>query len=330
MTNDTDTNTNEAKPKDTFNTLSEYFADENKARELLEQIRWGEDGVTCPHCEGKEAYKLTAKEGSKSPVRKGVYKCKSCRKQFTVKVGTIFEDSHIPLNKWLYALHLMCSSKKGVSAHQLHRTLGITYKSAWYMAHRIRYAMSQNPLASKLGGIIEVDETYVGGKPRKGEPKSKRGRGTKKTPVVAVVQRDGEVRAKKIVNVTGKTLKKHIRENVASEAKIMTDSYTAYSGLSREFEHQTVDHNTKEFMRIEVMNGESVKVHTNTAESWFSLLKRGVHGTFHHVSTKHLDRYVDEFTFRWNNRKISDVERLYIAVGRVGGKRLMYRRVVAD
>lgn len=151
MTNDTDTNTSEAKPKDTFNTLSEYFSNEDKTRELLEQIRWGEDGVTCPHCEGKEAYKLIAKEGSKSPVRKGVYKCKACRKQFTVKVGAIFEDSHIPLNKWLYALHLMCSSKKGVSAHQLHRTLGITYKSAWYMVHRIRYAMSQNPLASLLG-----------------------------------------------------------------------------------------------------------------------------------------------------------------------------------
>lgn len=140
-----------------FNTLSKLFSDEDASREYLENLRWP-NGAICPHCGNTEAYKLTAKEGSKSPVRKGVYKCKACKKQFTVKVGTIFEDSHIPLDKWFYAIYQMCSSKKGVSAHQLHRTLGITYKSAWFMGHRIRYAMTQTPLANLLGGVVEVDE----------------------------------------------------------------------------------------------------------------------------------------------------------------------------
>lgn len=146
--------------KPDFNTLTTHFADANAAREMLENIRWP-NGAVCPHCGSIEAYKLTAKPGSKNPVREGVYKCKACAKQFTVTVGTIFEDSHIPLNKWFYAIYMMCSSKKGVSAHQLHRTLGITYKSAWFMCHRIRYAMTEAPLANLLGGIVEVDETYV-------------------------------------------------------------------------------------------------------------------------------------------------------------------------
>lgn len=191
--------------KTDFNTLAAHFADEDKAREMLEQIRWP-NGAVCPHCGGVDPYKLTAKPGSKSPVRPGVYKCKACRKQFTVKVGTIFEDSHIALNHWLYAIYQMCASKKGISAHQLHRTLGITYKSAWFMCHRIRYAMIQSPLFEKLAGIVEVDETYVGGKPRKGAKdengevkKNKRGRGTEKTPVVLAVARDGKSVAKNVL-----------------------------------------------------------------------------------------------------------------------------------
>lgn len=142
-------------------TLAEHFADADKARELIEKMLW-KDGVTCPHCNSKTAYRIQAKEGSKSGARKGLWKCAECRKQFTVTVGTIFEDSRIPLNKWLLAIHLLCSSKKGFSAHQLHRSLGITYKSAWFLAHRIRYAMTQEPMFSKLNGTVEVDETYVG------------------------------------------------------------------------------------------------------------------------------------------------------------------------
>lgn len=194
-------------------TLAPYFSDKEAARELLEEIRWP-NGPVCPHCESNEAYKLEAKEGSKSPVRPGVYKCKECRKQFTVTVGTIFELSRIPLNKWLAAIYMMCSSKKGVSAHQLHRELEITYKSAWFMCHRIREAMENGPLAEMLSGIVEVDETYVGGKPRKenkrrddnggNKPKRKPERGTQKTPIVAMIEREGNMKAQKVPNVIKK------------------------------------------------------------------------------------------------------------------------------
>jgi len=310
-----------------FNTLSKLFSDEDASREYLENLRWP-NGTICPHCGNMEAYKLTAKEGSKSPVRKGVYKCKACRKQFTVKVGTIFEDSHIPLNKWLYGIYMMCSSKKGVSAHQLHRALGITYKSAWFMCHRIRYAMTQAPLANLLGGVVEVDETYVGGKPRKNNKgenvkPTKRGRGTEKTPVVLAVERDGKARAKKVERVTAKNLREHVQKFVSSDSRIMTDGFTGYRGIGKSFKsHETVDHGTGEYARGDV--------NTNTAESWFSLLKRGVIGTFHHISDKHLDRYVDEFAFRWDNRKTTDMERATEMVKQVAGKRLMYKKLVSE
>ena len=173
--------------------------DKEQARKYLEQLRWP-NGPTCPHCGDMAVYKLRGRPESKTPVRKGVYKCKSCRKQFTVTVGTLFEGSHIPLNKWLMAVSLICSSKKGISAHQLHRMLGITYKSAWFMAHRIRYAMQPGPLGDKLTRVIEADETYVGGRAR---GRRHTGRGTTKAPVAALVQRNGEVRSRHIPRVTG-------------------------------------------------------------------------------------------------------------------------------
>src|SRR5687768_6858403 len=154
--------------------LAKYFSDEDAARELLEEMRWGKDGAVCPHCGGADPYKLTPKATSKKPGRKGLYKCKACRKQFTVTVGTVFEDSHIPLSKWLLAIHLLASSKKGMSAHQLHRNLGISYKGAWFMAMRLRHAATADPFAALMTGTVEVDETYVGGR-RRG-PGSKRGR----------------------------------------------------------------------------------------------------------------------------------------------------------
>lgn len=307
-------------------TLSQYFSDETKAREYLESLRWP-NGAICPHCGSVEAYKLTAKEGSKSPVRDGVYKCKACRKQFTVTVGTIFEGSRIPLNKWFAAIYMMCSSKKGVSAHQLHRELGITYKSAWFMCHRIRYAMLQTPLAEKLKEAVEVDETYVGGKPRKDNKGEnikpvKRGRGTEKTPVVLVVARDGESRAKKMKKLSAENLRNYIQEQADESATINTDGYTGYIGLNKHFaKHEVVDHSVHEFAR-----GDA---HVNTAESWFSLLKRGVYGTFHHISEKHIDQYVNEFVFRWNNRKVSDFDRTVATIKVVSGKRLMYKNLVA-
>jgi transposase-like protein len=292
---------------------------------FVESLIW-EDGIpVCPHCDTKGAYPLTPRPESKSPVRLGVWKYKSCRKQFTVRVGTIFEDSHIPLGKWLLAIHLMCASKKGISAHQLHREIGVTYKTAWFMCHRIRLAMRSDFLTSKLSGTVEVDETYVGGKPRQGDGKEhKRGRGTSKTPVLALVERDGQVRTKVIPNVTGNTLKETIKEQVESSSTIMTDEFSAYTGIGDHFKggHHTVNHSEGEYM-----NGNAS---TNTAESFFSLLKRGIYGTWHKVSKEHLHRYTTEFEFRWDRRKESDAERMQDLMKMTKGKRLVYRKSIME
>ncbi len=194
-------------------------------------------------------------------------------------VGTIFEDSHIPLERWLMAIHLLCASKKGMSAHQLHRMLGITYKSAWFMAHRIRYAMEQPPLRDKLRGVVEVDETYIGGKPRKGQVRTRQEAGrwkAEKPMVVALVERDGDVRSISRRTVTEKNLKQVVRDNVEPSARVMTDSFPAYRGLDRYFaEHQAVDHSRQEYRR-----GDA---YTQTVESYFAILKRGINGVYHHV-----------------------------------------------
>jgi transposase-like protein len=301
-------------------TLSVYeprFTDPIVAATYLESIRWPE-GPVCPHCGvlDPKHYLL------KSETRK-LWKCRACRKQFTVTVGTIFEGSHIPLQKWLLAFYLLCSSKKGMSAHQLHRMLGVTYKSAWFMAHRIRYAMEQPPFARPLEGVVEADETYVGGKERnrkRQDKQKKTGRGTNKTPVVALVERGGEVRSFRMANVTGLELKGAIRRNVSREARIMTDSFKSYRGLAKEFaSHEYVSHSDGEYVRGDV--------HTNTAENYFSILKRGIDGTYHHISEAHLPRYLAEFDFRYNNRiglGVTDAERTRRALSMVAGKRLRY------
>jgi transposase-like protein len=302
--------------------LGKHFSDEDSARELLEKLRW-KDGVSCPHCDAIGAYKIEAKEGSKSGARKGLWKCATCREQFTVTVGTIFESSRIPLNKWLLAIHLMCASKKGMSALQLSRMLGITYKSAWFMAHRVRYAMTQEPLFSKLTGTVEVDETYVGGKARnmhKAERERRiQGRGAvDKAPVVTLVERNGRVKSQYMEHVSGANLKKALRECVEPTATIMTDESPSYFGVIDHFaDHQTVNHKRGEYVRK--------SAHVNTAESVHALLKRGVIGTFHHVSKKHLHRYLNEFDFRFNNRKVKDGERTLEAIKGFEGKRLIYK-----
>jgi transposase-like protein len=306
----------------------ERFTDPLKAADYLESIRWPDGQPVCPHCGDRERkhYKLPNKT-------RRLWKCAACRKQFTVTVGTIFERSHVPLNKWLLAFYLLCSSKKGMSAHQLHRMLGVTYKSAWFMAHRIREAMTQPPFQTRLTGTVEVDETYVGGKPRranrrqykpldpsKPDPRlSKTGRGTEKTPVVALVQRDGRVYSQRLANVTSATLKGVIRKHVDLSARIMTDAFKSYSGLADEYAgHFTVNH-LDEYVRGEV--------HTNTAENFFSILKRGIDGVYHHVSEAHLPRYLAEFDFRYNNRSangVNDSERTIKALLGAEGKRLTY------
>lgn len=307
-------------------TLAKDYSDDNTARALLEKLRWPE-GPICPHCKAKEPYKIQPKETSKRPARQGLYKCRECRKQFTVTVGTIFEDSHIKISKWLMAIFILCSSKKGVSAHQLHRMLGVTYKTAWFMAHRIRFAMAEGPLADMLKGTIEVDETFVGGKKRHGDPEPTGGyrKGTKKVPVVALVQRDGKVRTNVIPKVTGKNLKKFVDANVHKASFINTDDYLAYRNMFWDYErHDTVNHSAKEYARTNADGSES---HINTAESFFSLLKRGVMGSFHHVSPEHLHRYATEFSFRWNHRKIEDGQRMEAAIEMAEGKRLTYKQV---
>lgn len=291
---------------------------EEQAREHLESLLWP-NGPVCPHCGGTDVYRLTGES-----VRSGVRQCRGCKRQFTVTVGTIFEDSHIQLSKWVRAFHLMASSKKGISASQLQRNLGLgSYRTAWHLAHRVRLAMQCEPLAGALQGDVEVDETYIGGKPRPGDDKvHKRGRGTKKTPVIALVQRDGCSRTRVVERVNAKTLHSAIRENVAKPSLIVTDEWPGYRGIGKHYDgnHFFVNHGAGQYV-----NGP---IHTNTAESFFALLKRGVHGTFHHVSKKHLSRYCDEFSFRWDTRKQPDSERRDAAVRQSKGKRLSYRKIV--
>jgi transposase-like protein len=271
-----------------------------------------------------EAYRLQGKS-----TRPGLWKCKGCRKPFTVTVGTIFADSHIPLSKWLLAYHLLCASKKGMSAHQLHRMLKVTYRSAWFMAHRIRYTMSQEPLSSKLTGIIEVDETYVGGKLRIGTTKPHDNRRRKrlgpvanKAAVVSVLQRGGRVQSRHVEHVTADNLRTMVDTMVDEDAHVMTDSSTVLKkAFLGERTHSQVNHNAKEYVRYE----DGVCITTNTIEGYFATLKRGINGVYHHVGKQHLHRYLSEFDFRYNARKVSDGDRTLLALNGTGGKRLMLR-----
>ncbi len=296
--------------------LAPYLADEDKARELFEKLRWP-NGPYCPHChEGEKIYKINS-----AKARKGLHKCGHCRKQFTATMNTILHGSHIPLSKWILAIFLMCSSKKGVSANQLKRQLGISYKSAWFMCHRVRYAMMQPPLAGKLGGdggVVEIDETYIGGKARNNPHRGYKRR--KKSIVVTMIDRDGDARTFPVPNVRKTPITWLIGQNVHQDTHIVTDSHKAYIDLHEFFRsHQSVDH-SHEYVRG--------LIHTNFAESYHSLLKRGIFGTFHHVSEKHLPRYLREFEFRWNTRKASDGERTIAAIQGTTGKRLSYKAPV--
>jgi transposase-like protein len=302
---------------------AKHFHDEDAAREFLEEVRWP-DGLICPHC---------GTVGSAYKTKKvGVYRCgeRECRKDFTVRVGTLFERSHIALHTWLFATHLLTSSKKGMSSHQMHRMLGVTYKTAWFMTHRIREAMREiHPTESgPLGGenkVVEVDETYVGGKETNKHARKRlnRGRGpVGKEPVVTLVEREGKVRSFHVANVTSRTLKPILKEQIDAATHIMTDESAIYPSATREFAgHSTVNHSIDEYVRD---GGFS---HTNTVENYFSILKRGIVGTYHHVSPAHLKRYVGEFDFRYNHRTglgVSDAQRAVAALKGIEGKRLTY------
>lgn len=289
------------------------FSDATAAREYLESLHWP-NGPICPHCgEDERVTRLTSKTA-----RPGLVKCNACRKQFTVTVGTVMEDSKIPLNKWLMAFRLLNSGKKGFSAHELHRDLDITYKSAWFLFHRVRETMGGG--SNPLGGpntVVEADETYVGGKARN---RATRAPAPKKA-VVALVERDGMARSFHVANVNAKTLRPLIVVNVDRASHLMTDEAPVYTRLGREFAgHSVVNHSAKEYVTLGGFK------HSNTAENFFSIFKRGIIGTYHHMSEAHLHRYCREFDFRYNTRSLSDAERTAVAIKGARGKRLMYRQ----
>jgi transposase-like protein len=306
-----------------------FFHDDDKAREYLESVRWT-NGPVCPHCgaEGgdpiKTAKDTVRKDGRVQKARKGLYRCpqKECREQFSVTVGSVFERSHIPLSKWLLAAFLLCSSKKGISSHQLHRTLGVTYKTAWFLSHRIRHAMATPAgLMGSGGAIVEADETYIGNKknPRLGK---RAGHGHKHT-VCSLVERGGQVRSTHIFE-PGKTtdgIKNALAKNLSTEANVMTDDARWYRNIMKPFaSHETVNHSKGEYARG--------NAHTNTIEGVFSIFKRGMIGTYQHCGEQHLQRYLAEFDFRYNHRVAmgrDDMERTHDALRSIGGKRLTYR-----
>lgn len=294
-----------------------HFQDVDKARQHLEAVRWP-NGPVCPHCGVVGGhYALQGKSH-----RPGLWKCKDCREQFSVTVGTVFERSKIKLNIWLQAVYLLCCSKKGMSSHQLHRTLGVTYKTAWFMSHRIREAF-RNGTPNLLGGdgnIVEADETYWGSRP--GSRGALRGKPYQK--IVSLVSREGETRSFHVANVNKENVKGILAAQIAKGSKLFTDTASYYRHLPKAMfkKHETVNHSRGEYARGEV--------HTNTVEGYFGLLKRGLIGTYHHVSEEHLQRYINEFDFRFTNRVklgVNDEQRANNALKQIGGKRLTYRRI---
>jgi len=294
------------------------FTNEEKAREWLEAQVWA-TGRYCPHCGAVEA--RTRKLVGKAH-RPGLYQCNECREQFTVTVGTVCERSKIPLIKWLMAMFLLSASKKGMSALQLSRMLGLSYQSTWFLMHRIREAMQAGKLPgsfSPLGGqnkTVEVDETYVGGKAKNRAYAP----APEKHPVVALVERDGAVRSFHVTNVNSETLRPILVKHVNRASYLMTDESPVYPKIGAEFAgHGAVNHSADEYVR-------GIFWHTNTVENYFSIFKRGIVGVYHSVSEQHLHRYTAEFDFRYNSREVSDMERTALAASSIAGKRLTYRR----
>ena len=300
-----------------------HFNDEAAAYAYVEARIWA-DGRVCPHC---GVIDRSGPLGGKSS-RIGLYKCYACRKPFTVKIGTIFEASHIHLRDWLTAIHLICSSKKGISANQLHRTLGITLKSAWFMGHRIRLAMQSSGLAPMggEGAIVEIDETIIG--KQEGAPKDASFNNSNfRNIVLTLVERGGSARSFHVEGSTVGTLMPIIRANVARETAIMTDTASWYRGMNKDgyfVSHETVNHSQDEYARYE---GDKI-ISTNTVEGYYSVFKRGMKGVYQHCGERHLHRYLAEFDFRYSNRVrlgIGDAERADRALKGISGKRLTYR-----
>ncbi len=327
-------------------TLSgKHFHDEQAAFAYIEAKLWP-NGPVCPHC-GGEGYPLIGVMGKQSvrkdgsvkaaPVRLGLKKCRACKGQFTVRKGTVFEESRVPLYIWLQAISLMAASKKGVSSNQLSRTLGVDLKTAWFMSHRIRLAMAPGGSLPPLGGegkVVEVDETYHGkvanptdlttkGRPFKNK-KAGRG-GVNKRPIIALVERGGAARTFHVAEANLATVAKIVRDNIDPKSRLHTDGATMYVNIGREFaEHSRVEHTMGEYVRYE----ENGAIHNNSCESYFSVFKRGMKGVYQHCSEKHLHRYLAEFEFRFNSRValgVGDEARAEKLIAQVVGKRLTYR-----
>jgi len=312
------------------------FQDADKAREYLEAQRWP-NGRVCPHCGNADQAAITSLKGKAH--RAGLYQCNACREQFTVTVGTVFERSKIGLNKWLLATFLLSSSKKGMSAHQLHRMLGVTYKTAWFMCHRIREAMAEDvKSAGPMGGsgkIVEADETYFGKtdiqptETTSGRPFIKKGKTgpSGKRAVVGLVERGGKVRMFHVEKADVATVREILVRNIDRQSELHTDESRLYIGAGKEFgRHETTKHSVGEYVRYE---GERV-IHSNSIEGAFGLFKRGMKGIYHHCGEAHLHRYLAEFDFRYNRRtalKVSDAERHNELLAKIDGKRLTYRRL---
>jgi transposase-like protein len=292
-------------------------SDELTAVELFERLRWG-DNPCCVKCGSVEVYKMKDAETGERNERY-LWRCRDCKEQYTVRIGTVYEESRIPLRHWAYAFWRAATSKKGVSALEISRQCQISYKSALFLMNRIRFAMAPDLSgAPPLTGTVECDEMYVGGKPRyKGN--NKRGRGSKKTPVFAAVERGGGIRRRIVANVTGETLKDEIRSVVDPRAGIITDELNLYRGIGKDFQggHRMIRHKLGIYVRGDV--------HTNTVESSHALVKRGIIGVYHNVSKDYLHRYLWQFDFMWNHRKLNDGERTVMAVKSAEGKRLTYQ-----
>jgi transposase-like protein len=310
-------------PDLTLGQIMTRFGTDDAARAYLEAVRWPE-GPNCPHCGNADAariYDIAANPAKR--VRAGLRECKECGKQFTVTVGTIFEDSKIPLRKWLVAWYMLCSSKKGISALQMQRMLELgSYRSAWFMMHRIRFALRDSAFPDKLGGgggAVEADETYLGG-PETNKPLSKRKRGqiggVGKQVVFTLVERGGRARSFHFANVTGNTLAPILRRQVERDSALMTDEAGQYRAIGKEFaSHEVVNHGKDEYVRG--------NAHSNMVEGYFSLFKRGVNGTFHRIASQYLNQYLTEFEFRYSHRDVTDGARTKELLKKVGGKRLM-------